>query len=337
MDSSTHKGRNRIEWVLVAKGIAILLVVIGHYNPDSAPAYWTALNAVIYSFHMPLFFLLSGYLYSRGSYAYPNLIRRKTRRLLYPFIAIAAAALFVKFAAGRFVALDHPVTVRSILALFTDPVSSFMPLLWFIYTLFFIFALYPLLRMLLSAPLILAALLIVNTLFGTGYPVLGRVAAYMPFFVCGVLLKEHPRVLRTVLHADRRLVCLQAAVFLALYVLLRRISMAPVFEYAAWFALAVLGAALVLSAGSVLAASAGGKAKRLWMGLGYYSMTIYLLHPLFASPVRIAFSQDFRQGSVLFLPIALLAIACGVLLPLVIENIFLRKFRITRQFVLGLH
>lgn len=46
----------RLDWVDTARGIGIIAVVIGHV--------WTqgALRGAVYSFHMPLFFLLSGYL-----------------------------------------------------------------------------------------------------------------------------------------------------------------------------------------------------------------------------------------------------------------------------------
>lgn len=53
----------RIAWIDNVKGIAILLVVLGHViqfmycpsNFDQNPVF-----RVIYSFHMPLFFILSG-------------------------------------------------------------------------------------------------------------------------------------------------------------------------------------------------------------------------------------------------------------------------------------
>lgn len=45
----------RIEAIDIAKGIGIFFVVIGHFiNMSSYP------GRVIYSFHMPLFFFLSG-------------------------------------------------------------------------------------------------------------------------------------------------------------------------------------------------------------------------------------------------------------------------------------
>ncbi|WP_070155511.1 acyltransferase family protein [Sphingobium phenoxybenzoativorans] len=47
----------RYEWVDVARGIGIVAVVIGHVWSRGLP------HTLTYSFHMPLFFLLSGYLF----------------------------------------------------------------------------------------------------------------------------------------------------------------------------------------------------------------------------------------------------------------------------------
>ena len=51
-----HKGR--IDWIDSAKGIGIILMLLGHVS--AMPKYFIIL---IFSFHMPLFFFLSGYLY----------------------------------------------------------------------------------------------------------------------------------------------------------------------------------------------------------------------------------------------------------------------------------
>jgi len=50
------RGGGRLEWIDVARGIGIIVVVAGHV--------WTRgpLRDAVYSFHMPLFFLLSGFL-----------------------------------------------------------------------------------------------------------------------------------------------------------------------------------------------------------------------------------------------------------------------------------
>lgn len=51
--------KTRETWVDIAKGIGIILVIIGHANCPNLP------HGIIYSFHMPLFFFLSGLFISR--------------------------------------------------------------------------------------------------------------------------------------------------------------------------------------------------------------------------------------------------------------------------------
>lgn len=68
----------------IAKGIGILLVVLGH-----CPHIWTPVKQGIYSFHVPLFFLLSGMVWDRASHEESGFfnwafLRKKTLRLLVP-------------------------------------------------------------------------------------------------------------------------------------------------------------------------------------------------------------------------------------------------------------
>ena len=52
-----EKSKNRILWVDASRGIAMLLVILGHcIGSLNDPGY-----KFILSFHMPLFFFLSGY------------------------------------------------------------------------------------------------------------------------------------------------------------------------------------------------------------------------------------------------------------------------------------
>ena len=79
------------------KGIAILLVFIGHAATSSfleRPYFYEFIVQLIYSFHMPLFFLVSGFL----SYKvidmnlkenYFNFVKAKFYRLAVPFLTIS--------------------------------------------------------------------------------------------------------------------------------------------------------------------------------------------------------------------------------------------------------
>lgn len=72
----------RINWIDQAKGIGILLVVIGHMNIPQE------LSKIIFSFHMPLFFFISGYLYNDKKYSinFKNVFYSKLKSLVWPFI-----------------------------------------------------------------------------------------------------------------------------------------------------------------------------------------------------------------------------------------------------------
>lgn len=61
---------NRLDWVDLSKAIGIILVVYGHVarGLDSAGmtfALFKSVDSIIYSFHMPLFFVLSGFFFLR--------------------------------------------------------------------------------------------------------------------------------------------------------------------------------------------------------------------------------------------------------------------------------
>jgi acyltransferase len=84
--------KNRIEWVDTAKGLGIILVVLGHALPgNELPA------TVIWSFHMPLFFFLSGFTakpWTPGSM--PSLVRNmKCLAIPYVFFSLVAIALWL--------------------------------------------------------------------------------------------------------------------------------------------------------------------------------------------------------------------------------------------------
>ena len=62
----------------IAKGIGIFLMVMGHTTSNKIALQW------IYSFHMPLFFFLSGIFHSQGK-DYKEFLEKKVKSLLVPY------------------------------------------------------------------------------------------------------------------------------------------------------------------------------------------------------------------------------------------------------------
>lgn len=78
----------RIDWVDVAKGITILLMVAGHTSiPETISKY-------IWSFHMPLFFFVSGVFYSEKKYkTFSSLFKRRLFTLLVPYVFFSVVVM----------------------------------------------------------------------------------------------------------------------------------------------------------------------------------------------------------------------------------------------------
>ena len=73
----------RIEWVDIAKGIGIILVVFGHIKY----IYCDEIYLVIKQFHMPLFFI-SGYFIKICNINLKSEIYKKIKTLYVPFVVI---------------------------------------------------------------------------------------------------------------------------------------------------------------------------------------------------------------------------------------------------------
>lgn len=72
----------RIEWIDFAKGIGIIMVVLGHCF-DGKHFH----VAVIYSTHMPLFFFLAGLCFKPEKYTLKELAQKRAKQLLIPLIS----------------------------------------------------------------------------------------------------------------------------------------------------------------------------------------------------------------------------------------------------------
>ena len=77
----------RVEWIDMAKGIGLLFVFLGHLK---TPFLFTW----IYTFHMPLFFFLSGLVYNH-SRNYGNGITKRFTRLVIPYFTLGSGIFIV--------------------------------------------------------------------------------------------------------------------------------------------------------------------------------------------------------------------------------------------------
>ncbi len=334
-----NKNESFFNWVFIAKGIGIVLVVVGHFYPNNSPEYWGDIRRVIYSFHMPLFFLLSGFLYSQTNHTYLKLIDGKVKRLIYPFISIAILFFIFKYLASFFFHLKHPVGLESIYALLCNSAGSYMPLLWFVYALFLIFLVYPLTRNIIRNNfIILVVFILINVVFGNNYAVFGKALANIPFFIIGVILRERKNTgaKNIVISGKWAYVGASLLTFCLVYLVKLKMDVGSQVDYILKFTLGVIGAICVINISCLIDAYDKSNGKGILTQIGIYSMSIYLLHTVFESSIRIMFQQVLDGSQLNFEIVAIIAVTAGVVFPLLLEKFILRKNAIAKKFLLGL-
>lgn len=165
--------KTREKWVDDVKVIACILVVLGHFFqsmtkasilPDNDLYQW--FNTTIYYFHVPLFFICSGYLYQRYSkvnniHSWYKSILKKALALGMPYITFSTATWILKTVFSSSVN-DQIGGLGSTLLL--QPTSPY----WYLYALFFIFLVTPTFRSIKTAVIGLIVALIMKTLILIG-------------------------------------------------------------------------------------------------------------------------------------------------------------------------
>lgn len=134
----------RENWVDYAKGIGIILVVYGHvargiYNSGIyiPQAWYEWADSIIYTFHMPLFFFLSGLFFYQSFYkkGAGALVFNKIDTILYPYVLWSILQGVSEVFLSSYT--NGNVSYAEVFSLFMEPRAQF----WFLYALFFIFIL----------------------------------------------------------------------------------------------------------------------------------------------------------------------------------------------------
>jgi len=201
--------RKKINWLLILQGWAMLWVVIGHSPLDlkTMPGYANGLYHFAYSFHMPLFMLVSGFLFyltrlNDGrpgggiNWSYYRIFKDKALRLLLPGFVFSFLAFVLKTIFSGEMERQTTFSLREIIHSFLFPGDNPFAELWFIATLFWLMMLAPLWKLLINGSCFLkwgmAAVLAVLHFW---YPhvellCIGKVFSYAIWFYMGLLISE---------------------------------------------------------------------------------------------------------------------------------------------------
>lgn len=90
------QNKERLNTLDIAKGIGIIFVVFAHVN------YMPALLTPIYSFHMPLFFILAGVVFNKEKFqTFRDFIKRRWKTIIQPYLLFSVLAIGYVFVSDQ--------------------------------------------------------------------------------------------------------------------------------------------------------------------------------------------------------------------------------------------
>lgn len=131
--------KNRENWIDLTKGFACILVALGHFFSSimatediNGFVFLQWFVKTVYYFHVPLFFVCSGYLYQR--------INIKNRALFLEKKLVELGIPFCFFSVAKFILKNHVENINDIInIIFVNPIPPY----WYLYILFFLFLIIP--------------------------------------------------------------------------------------------------------------------------------------------------------------------------------------------------
>jgi len=126
--------KDRIHWIDVARGIGIIFIIYAHVLGSHDFRY------LFYSFHIPLFFFLSGVVYNHKKYInFLIFLRKSVKGLLIPYF-IFSFIFYILWLIRLRADLFSPESIRQFLSIFygnsNNNLMLFNDTLWFLPTLF---------------------------------------------------------------------------------------------------------------------------------------------------------------------------------------------------------
>lgn len=276
--------RTREKWVDNVKVIACILVVLGHFFQSMTKAnilldndLYEWFNTTIYYFHVPLFFICSGYLYQRYSKVYGfntwyKNILKKALALGVPYVTFSTITWILKKLFSSSVNDQNGGFCDTLLF---HPTSPY----WYLYALFFIFLVTPTFSSVKAAAIGLMVALVAKILILTG-------GEYSVYAVSTVLLNEIWFVLGMcicVFNVQLKGKKVQGMIYGLLFIIL------SILVYTEKISVNVVSFAMGLLACVAVIMMVAGFEKKLGRGMDFlanYTMPIFLMHTLFAAPLR---------------------------------------------------
>lgn len=303
--------KNKLDHIVLLRSIAIILVVFGHatrsmfvpnphmYSPVFTPWWETNIRSYIYSFHMPLFFWISGFVFY-----YSSMHRSKVKSIFPQIVGKVKRLVVPMYTVSFFVLLPTIILFGHVNDSLLQQVKLFVLAanndhLWFLKSLFLIFVIVIPLASVLDAnsKLLFSLPFIWGVLYLLKIPYLESPIKYLPFFIIGFYWCKYE-------HKFHKLNSVNSFVFLFvmhfLVLLINKLELFQINGTLVWYLVATMGIYYMYVFASI---SVNRISKsRLWNItelIDKSSYSIYLWHVSFLYFVLYLFSKFSLDNSVI--------------------------------------
>lgn len=321
---SEAKAKARVGWIDIAKGIGIFLVVAGHtlgglINSGILAPFGLSdfFIRAIYSFHMPLFFFLSGLFIEHSTRRdLSSFLGVKARTIIYPYLVWSLISGVMQHSLSG--SVNNQMPWRRLITIIYSPIDQY----WFLYALFVMTCLYWVARRVrltaINFSVIAGLLYIASVLKPEFFPsgTIDLVARNMIYFAFGGVLGQRFLDGQSRERSSPILVAIAGCGYFL-------VAMAALINQS-WDdllapAVASIGIAATLALSLAISRWKIGEAIRL---CGIYSLEIYVLHTIFSAGLRIVLLNRFGVDNAAIHIVG--GILIGMLAPLIIANISYR-------------
>lgn len=325
---------NRIVSLDIAKAICIILVVVGHYIPDNSPEWYKLIHDVIYTFHMPLFMFASGYVYiaTKKDIGYGDFLVKKIKRLMVPYLTTSVVVISIKMLTQGNMSVDNPVTWMSYLRMFYLPEAGYF--LWFIWALWWMFVLLPIFKTKRSRTIFFLICLVIHYVPMT-LPkefCIAECKNMLVFFTLGVFAFENKYVFKFLKEFSTSKVFLSIVAFAFCEYLYFSGLDSYFLKTTSKILLPYVGIFFVIEISKLICKYQEVSKNHILMIVSMSSYIIYLFHTTFEGFAKAVFRKLPLDSNLwyVFLPEAIVVIAVGVIIPILLHRCVLKRWQLTR-------
>lgn len=327
----------------IAKGIGMLLVILGHAFPDAEKEFYLVggkesfaffIEKLIYSFHMPLFMLCSGFLFLPKIINKINIteeISKRFKRLMIPYFFYSLIVYILKIFFNQYA--NHPIQIQDLwkILICESPSGG----VWFLWTLFVITLFCVVTKRIGLIYMSIISLLVYIAPYSEqwmDFKAIQYLSHYLLWFIIGGLLAKYYDSIKYSLQ--------NKYIYISSFILLIVLQFFASKNGTLNIVLNIIStlSGIIASFGLsylIVSFSKGNKLYQIFDTIGKYSMEIFLLSYYIQVPLRVLYINFGILNYVPYFIFVIISTITGIIIPIFLAEKWIYKSKILSTLLLG--